>query len=125
MPELARKMTGKRQITVVYIAPERGEAKDFMTINEAIKFAAGCDGATPPLRHEVLIRYDSGDKIEGQFQDKAATMEFLQAYQTGNWTPAIESLVQDVVILYREDFLSLPGRYPAYYAAKKVVPPNL
>jgi hypothetical protein len=39
----------------------------------------------------VLIRYDSGEKIEAQFQDKATTVEFLQAFQTGNWTPAIES----------------------------------
>ena len=28
-------------------------------------------------------------KIDGEFGDKAAAVDFLQAYQTGNWTPCV------------------------------------
>jgi hypothetical protein len=50
----------------------------------------------PLVKYEVIIRYDNGDKIEGQFHDRAATIEFLMGYQSGNWTPATEDLADDV-----------------------------
>jgi hypothetical protein len=89
----------RRQITAVRIIPLHGAAKDCVTVDDAISFVDGYDETAPtgPLvRYEVLIRYDTGDTIEGQFQDKATTVEFLQAYQTGNWTPAIEAHDEDV-----------------------------
>ncbi len=89
----------KRQITAVRITPLHGAAKDCVTVDEAIAFVDGYDETAPtgPLvKYEVLIRYDNGDKIEGEFQDKATTVEFLQAYQTGNWTPAVDSPDNDV-----------------------------
>jgi hypothetical protein len=89
----------RRQITAVRVTPLHGAAKDCVTVGEAISFVDSYDETAPtgPLvKYEVLIRYDTGDKIEGQFQDKATTVEFLRAYQTGNWTPAIESHDSDV-----------------------------
>jgi hypothetical protein len=91
--------TVKRRITAVRIIPLPGSARDGITMDSAIRFVETYDEAAPtgPLvRYEVVIRYDNGDKIEGQFHDKATTIEFLQAYQTGNWTPAIDVHGEDV-----------------------------
>lgn len=89
----------RRAITALRITPLHGAAKDCVTVDDAIAFVDGYDEAAPsgPLvKYEVVIRYDSGDKIEGQFHDKATTVEFLQAYQTGNWTPALATHDDDV-----------------------------
>jgi hypothetical protein len=91
--------TVRRQITAVRVVPLHGSAKDCVTVHEAIGFVTGYDETAPmgPLvKYEVSIRYDNGDKINGEFHDKASTIEFLQAHQTGNWTPAIDVLDQDV-----------------------------
>ena len=91
--------TVKRQITAVRVIPLHGSAKDCISVADAIRFVENYDEAAPtgPLvKYEVLIRYDSGEKIEAEFNDKATTIEFLQAYQSGNWTPAIEIREEDV-----------------------------
>jgi hypothetical protein len=91
--------TVKRCINAVSIIPLHGSARDCITVAEAIEFVDAYDETAPtgPLvRYEVVIRYDNGDKIEALFQDKATTIEFLQAYQTGNWTPALDSRDEDV-----------------------------
>lgn len=88
-----------RQINAVRVIPLHGMAKDCVGVADAIAFVEGYDEAAPtgPLvKYEVIIRYDNGDKIEGQFQDRVTTIEFLAAYQTGNWTPAIEDHSEDV-----------------------------
>jgi hypothetical protein len=88
-----------RQINAVRVIPLHGSAKDCVNVTEAITYVENYDEAAPtgPLvKYEVIIRYDNGDKIEGQFQDRATTVEFLSAYQSGNWTPAPEALADDV-----------------------------
>lgn len=88
-----------RQINSVRIVPLHGVAIDCVSVADAIQLVEGYDEAAPtgPLvKYEVLIRYDNGDKIEGQFQDRAATIEFLSAYQNGNWTPSNEEAADDV-----------------------------
>jgi hypothetical protein len=89
----------KRQISSVRITPLHGRARDCITIPEAVAYIDRYDetAATGPLvKYEILIRYDNGDKIDGEFHDKAAAVEFLQAYQSGNWTPAIDVHDEDV-----------------------------
>jgi hypothetical protein len=74
-------------------------ANDCVDVTEAIALVEGYDETAPtgPLvKYEVIIRYDNGDKIEGQFGDRASTIEFLSAYKSGNWTPAPEELADDV-----------------------------
>lgn len=93
------KRTVLRQINAVRVIPLHGSAKDCVAVTDAITFVENYDEAAPtgPLvKYEVMIRYDNGDKIEGQFQDRAVTIEFLTAYQSGNWTPATEELADDV-----------------------------
>jgi hypothetical protein len=89
-----------RQINAVRIIPLHGSARDCVNVTDAIYFVQNYDETAPtgPLvKYEAIIRYDNGDKIEGQFQDRATTIEFLTAYQSGNWTPAEEELKDDVV----------------------------
>jgi hypothetical protein len=91
--------TMRRTITAVRITPLHGAAKDCVTVDDAISFVDGYDESAPtgPLvKYEVRIRYDTGEKIEVEFYDKATTVEFLQAYQSGNWTPAVEAHDEDV-----------------------------
>jgi hypothetical protein len=87
MPRAAVTKVRPYQMTVVCTTPPHGAAKDCVTVDDAIAFVDAHEEAAPssPLvRYEVRIRYDNGDKIEGQFLDKATTIEFLQAYQTGH-----------------------------------------
>jgi len=91
--------TVRRKITAIRVIPLHGAARDCVTVSDAIAFVDGYDETAPtgPLvKYEVLIRYDTGDKIQGEFHDKATTVEFLQAYQTGHWTPAVEAHDEDV-----------------------------
>jgi len=89
----------KRRINAVRIIPLHGSAKDCVTVDHAISFVEKYEELAPsgPLvKHEVIIRYDNGDKIEGQFHDKAGTIEFLQCYESGNWTPASNAHEDDL-----------------------------
>ncbi len=88
-----------RQINAIRVIPLHGSAKDCNSVADAIAYVERYNEAAPtgPLvKYEVVIRYDNGDKIEGQFQDRATTIEFLTAYESGNWTPAIEDHSGDV-----------------------------
>ncbi|MBX9678880.1 MAG: hypothetical protein K2X38_08940 [Gemmataceae bacterium] len=88
-----------RQINAVRVVPLHGTGMDCVTVTDAISFVQSYNEAAPtgPLvKYEIIIRYDNGNKVEGQFQDRAATIEFLTAYQNGNWTPLPEDLAEDV-----------------------------
>ena len=88
-----------RKINSVRIVPLHGSAKDCVSVTDAIALVEAYDETAPtgPLvKYEVVIRYDNGDKIEGQFHDRATTIEFLMAYKSGNWTAATEDLADDV-----------------------------
>jgi hypothetical protein len=89
----------RRRISAVRIIPLHGTAQDCVTVQEAITIVDGYDETSangPLVKYEVIIRYDNGDKIEAEFQDRATTIEFLQGYQSGNWTPAINLLDENV-----------------------------
>jgi hypothetical protein len=89
----------ERQISAVRITPLHGSAHDCVSVADAISFVTTYDeaAATGPLvKYEIQIRYDNGDKVDGEFQDRATSIEFLEAYQSGNWTPAASMLKEDV-----------------------------
>lgn len=89
----------RRQISAVRLVPLHGMARDCATVQEAITIVDGYDETSahgPLVKYEVIIRYDNGDKIEAEFQDRATTIEFLLGYQSGNWTPAIGLLDDNV-----------------------------
>jgi hypothetical protein len=97
MTQLER--TVKRQISAVRVIPLHGSAHDCVSVPEAISFVETYNekAATGPLvKYEIMIRYDNGDKIQAELHDKATALEFLQAYQSGNWTAAIDVRDEDV-----------------------------
>ncbi|HEX8202302.1 MAG TPA: hypothetical protein VF590_17625 [Isosphaeraceae bacterium] len=90
----------KRLITAVRIIPLHGTPVEYVTVHEAISFVEDYDEKAahgPLLKYEILIRYDNGDKIDASFEDRATTIEFLQAYESGNWTPVIDDLNEEVL----------------------------
>jgi hypothetical protein len=79
-----------RHVSIVRVTPLHGTAIDCATVSEAIAFVAGYseeDACGPLLRYEIQIRYNNGDKVDAEFRDKSAAIEFLDHYSTGNWTP--------------------------------------
>ena len=90
----------RRQISAVRVIPLHGSSKDCVTVQEAIAFVDAYDESSahgPLVKYEVIIRYDNGDKIDASFEDRATTIEFLQAYGSGNWTPAVEDNNREVI----------------------------
>ena len=88
-----------RQINTVRVIPLHGIGKECLSVAEAIAFVEKYDehaASGPLLKYEVIIRYDNGDKVDAQFTDRASTIEFLAAFQGGNWTPAIDDLASAV-----------------------------
>jgi hypothetical protein len=82
----------KRQINAIRIIPLHGSAHDCVTVPEAMKFVESYDekaGTGPFVKYEIVIRYDSEDKVQAELLDKATALDFLHAYLSGNWTPAI------------------------------------
>jgi hypothetical protein len=72
-----------RQVQRVIVLPLYGRAHECGSVAQAIRFIEGhdeqnCEG--PLARYEVQIRYTNGDRIEGQFNDKQAAIEFLRIY---------------------------------------------
>ncbi|MBI3944615.1 MAG: hypothetical protein HY321_01730 [Armatimonadetes bacterium] len=90
MVALARVVT--RQITLVRVLPLHGRAHEWGCVADAISFIeryAGPEDRTPALRYEVEIRYRNGDRIDGQFADKSAAVDFLRGYQPPELHPAL------------------------------------
>lgn len=50
-----------------------------------------CERAIEPLLHEVAqthaLYLDNGDRVDAQFHERSAVIDFLEHYGTGNWTP--------------------------------------
>lgn len=79
-----------RSITDVRVIPLHGTAFHCPTVQEAIDFVARYSeeqACYPLLKYEVQIRYSNGDKVDAQFGEKAAMIEFLEHYKSRNWSP--------------------------------------
>jgi hypothetical protein len=89
-----------RQLIAVRILPLHGTPKDCSSVQEAIEFVHNYQesrASEPILKYEVQIRYDNGDRVDAQFQDREAVIEFLGQYRTGNWTPITDDDMPEVV----------------------------
>lgn len=74
-----------RQIELVRVLPLHGMATELSSVQDAISFIEHYDEGqtdTPRAvaRYEVEIRYQNGDRIQGQFGDKAQAIAFLRDY---------------------------------------------
>jgi hypothetical protein len=60
-----------------------GAAIDDIGIDEAIGFVEAYDESAatrPPAKYAMIVRCENGSKIEGEFRDKEAAIEFLERF---------------------------------------------
>jgi hypothetical protein len=72
-----------RFIDKIYILPLHGQESSVNSINEAItllKKYADTNEKLPFVKYEIIIKYNTGDKIEASFKDKKDAIKFLETY---------------------------------------------
>jgi hypothetical protein len=72
-----------RFIERVIILPLHGQESTANTVTEAIDFLKKYSEDKPKLplvKYEVIIKYNTGDRIEASFKDKGDTIKFLESY---------------------------------------------
>jgi len=72
-----------RFIERVIILPLHGQESTANTVTEAIDFLKKYSEDKPKLllvKYEVIIKYNTGDRIEASFKDKSDTIKFLESY---------------------------------------------
>jgi hypothetical protein len=83
----------ERRLLVVRVVPLHGTAVELPSLDQAIQFVA-CytegEAGGPLLRYEIQIRYDNGDRVDGEFRDRQSAIEFLRSFAGGNWLPAAD-----------------------------------
>lgn len=83
----------KRQVGSVRILPLHGSPLEWKSVEEAVTFIEGydekCDRHQPIVRYEILVMYNNGDRIEGQFTDKVSAVNFLRSCEPPPLKPAV------------------------------------
>lgn len=72
-----------RFIERIIILPLHGQESSANSITEAIDFLKKYSEDKPKLplaKYEIIIRYNTGDRIEASFKDKKDTIKFLETY---------------------------------------------
>lgn len=72
-----------RYIEKVILIPLHGNESTAKNITDAIKYLKNYSEDKqkyPLLKYEVIIRYNTGDRIDATFKDKKDTIKFLEAY---------------------------------------------
>jgi hypothetical protein len=73
-----------RFIERIILLPLHGKETEVRTIGEAIKLLgqySESQSNLPLSRYELIIRYNTGDKIEASFKDKKDCVKFLESYK--------------------------------------------
>jgi len=72
-----------RFIERIIILPLHGQESISSSVNEAIGFLKKYSEDKPKLplsKYEIIIRYNTGDRIEASFKDKKDSIKFLETY---------------------------------------------
>ncbi len=72
-----------RFIERVVILPLHGQESSASTVTEAIDFLKKYSEDRPKLqlvKYEIIIKYNTGDRIDASFKDKSDTIKFLESY---------------------------------------------
>ncbi len=80
-----------RTVEGVHVLPLHGSTVECTSVAEAIDFIeeyASSGGGGPTVRYEVLVRYNNGDRIDGNFADKSTAIDFLRSYEPPPIRPA-------------------------------------
>ncbi|MDZ4443495.1 hypothetical protein ORM30_24030 [Bacillus cereus] len=73
-----------RKIEYIRVFSLHGNCEELPSVKEAYDYILSYDeeNTTAPLvKYEILIRYNNGDRIEAQFQEKTSALAFLMEYQ--------------------------------------------
>lgn len=73
-----------RFIERIILLPLHGKEAEVSSISEALKLLdhySESQSKLPLSRYEVIIRYNTGDKIEANFKDKKDCIKFLESYK--------------------------------------------
>lgn len=73
-----------RFIERIILLPLHGKETEASSISEALKILELYSESQPKLplsRYEVIIRYNTGDKIDASFKDKKDCIKFLESYK--------------------------------------------
>jgi hypothetical protein len=76
--------SASRFIERIIVLPLHGQEAISNSITEAIDFLKKYSEDKPKLpiaKYEIIIRYNTGEKIEASFNDNKATIKFLESYQ--------------------------------------------
>lgn len=72
-----------RHVEQILIFPLHGQLLQVTTITEAISFLSKYSEqieSLPLLKYEIIIKYNTGDRIEASFHDKKDAIVFLEGY---------------------------------------------
>lgn len=72
-----------RHVEQIWILPLHGQQSQVATITEAVSFLKSYDeqsNSLPFLKYEIVIKYNTGDRIEASFHDKKDAITFLEGY---------------------------------------------
>lgn len=75
-----------RYIISVQVIALHGNSQELDSIQKAIEFIESysnpTNGNLPLVKYEITIKYNNGDKVEGTFNGKEDTLEFLNSYSS-------------------------------------------
>lgn len=72
-----------RHVEQIWVLPLHGQQSQLSTIKEAVTFLRSYDEQTGNLlllKYEIIIKYNTGDRIEASFHDKKDAISFLEGY---------------------------------------------
>lgn len=72
-----------RHVDQIWILPLHGQQSQLATIREAVTLLELYDeqtGNLPLLKYEIIIKYNTGDRIEASFHTKKDAISFLEGY---------------------------------------------
>lgn len=72
-----------RFIEQIIILPLHGQESISNSVNDAIDFLMKYSEDKPKLplsKYEIIIKYNTGDRIEASFKDKKDSIKFLETY---------------------------------------------
>jgi hypothetical protein len=80
-----------REIEIIRLLPLHGTPLEWHSVEEAIAYIKNYNednGPKPVVKYEIEIRYNNGDRIQGQFVNKESAIQFLSTFQRLPLRPA-------------------------------------
>lgn len=66
---------------------------EWNSVKDAIEFIEkypGLSNLQPLVKYEIIVSYNTGDRISGEFTDKQSAIQFLRTYQLPDLQPIVD-----------------------------------